>query len=129
MLFPSQELYSSKLLAHESVAQRLLADLPELNESHTNEEETDHNVIDDGLLTEPVIFYDTAGTAMYERLEDASEDTSTRRTVEGESKSNENEAEIVMKFIQELVSLDSPSSAPIGRTRPVGLPLSFPYAA
>lgn len=99
MVFPSTELYDAKLVAHESVAARTLADLPELLEK-----ESELNSEDDGLLTEPVIFYDTAGSAMFERAEDTDSDSSLR-TVDGESKSNENEAEIVMKFIGELVSL------------------------
>lgn len=98
MVFPSTELYDAKLVAHESVATRTLAELPELLENgHENQFE------DDGLMTEPVIFYDTAGSAMFERAEDTDSDKSLR-TVDGESKSNENEAEIVMKFIGELVS-------------------------
>lgn len=95
MIFPSKELYETKLIAHESVAGRLLAELPELEIQGDSAE-------DDGLLTEPVVFYDTAGAAMYERAEDSDSDSSLR-TVDGESKSNENEAEIVMKFIEELV--------------------------
>jgi DNA polymerase alpha-associated DNA helicase A len=96
MVFPSQELYDKQLVAHESVASRTLADLPELAASPSDKD------LDDGLLTEPVIFYDTAGSAMYERAEDTDSDGSLR-TVDGESKSNENEAEIVMKFIDEIV--------------------------
>ena len=98
MVFPSRALYDKKLVAHESVAKRLLADLPNLEGPRTPES-------DDGLLTEPVIFYDTAGSAMYERAEDADSDAGLRKTVDGESKSNENEAEIVMKFIDELVGV------------------------
>lgn len=101
MLFPSRELYDSKLTAHESVASRLLADLKGRDGNPLGEGRED-----DGLLTEPVIFYDTAGSAMYERSEDSEggESSSLRRaTVDGESKSNENEAELVMAFIAELV--------------------------
>lgn len=101
MLFPSRELYQKKLVAHESVSTRLLAELPELSNDGSPDKSADE---DDGLLTEPVIFYDTAGAAMYERAEDADSDTAVKRTVQGESKSNENEAEIVMKFIDELVA-------------------------
>ena len=101
MLVPSRELYQKKLVAHESVSTRLLADLPELSEGASPEKPAEE---DDGLLTDPVIFYDTAGAAMYERAEDADSDNAVKRTVQGESKSNENEAEIVMKFIDELVA-------------------------
>lgn len=94
MHYPSSALYGSKLTAHSSVAGRLLASLPSLSSSERE---------DDGLLTEPVIFYDTAGAGMYERLEDAS-DEKGRATIDGESKSNENEAELVMNFVDELVS-------------------------
>jgi DNA polymerase alpha-associated DNA helicase A len=97
MLFPSRELYDSKLTAHESVSARLLSDLKG-SEGKPLGEGTE----DDGLLTEPVIFYDTAGSAMYERAEDSDSDSSVRRTVDGESKSNENEATIVMSFISQL---------------------------
>lgn len=100
MVFPSKELYDAKLIAHESVAFRTLAELPELQE--TSKSTSD----DDGLLTEPVVFYDTAGAGMFERAEDTDSDKSLK-TVDGESKSNENEAEIVMKFIDELVGHDS----------------------
>lgn len=98
MVFPSKELYHAKLVAAENVAARTLIDLPELNATAS-----DDSAEDDDLLTEPVIFYDTAGSAMYERAEDTDSDNSLR-TVDGESKSNENEAAIVMKFIEELVS-------------------------
>lgn len=99
MLFPSRELYDSKLTAHESVSSRLLADLMDSEGNSLGEKHED-----DGLLSEPVIFYDTAGSAMYERAEDsAADDASVRRTVDGESKSNENEAELVMQFIAELL--------------------------
>ena len=85
-----------KLIAHESVATRTLSDLPELQDTSGS------TIEDDGLLAEPVVFYDTAGAGMFERAEDTDSDKSLR-TVDGESKSNENEAEIVMKFIDELV--------------------------
>lgn len=98
MLFPSHELYDNKLTAHESVASHLLADLEGPDGKQLGEGRED-----DGLLTEPVIFYDTAGSAMYERAEDRDSDSNVQRTVDGESKSNENEAEIVMKLIAELV--------------------------
>ena len=98
MLFPSRELYDCKLTAHESVSARLLSDLKGSNGKPLGE-----GVEDDGLLTEPVVFYDTAGLAMYERAEDSDSDSSIRRTVDGESKSNENEAMIVMSFISQLV--------------------------
>lgn len=98
MLFPSRELYDNKLTAHESVASHLLADLEDSEGKQLSEGRED-----DGLLTEPVIFYDTAGSAMYERAEDSDSDSGVRRTVDGESKSNENEAEIVTNFIAELV--------------------------
>ena len=103
MAFPSRTLYGNKLVAHESVSKRLLSDLPALSGAATNGAAAGIGN-DDGLLTEPVIFYDTAGSNMYERAEDGDTDASVRKTVEGESKSNENEAEIVMKFIDELVS-------------------------
>lgn len=97
MLFPSTELYDAKLVAHETVAARTLAELPELATAADKD-----SMEDDGLLTEPVIFYDTAGSAMFERAEDTDSDSSLR-TVDGESKSNENEADIVMRFIRDLV--------------------------
>ena len=96
MSFPSKTLYNSELVAHPSVQARLLSDLPNL--SFTALEN------DDGLLTESVIFYDTAGASMYERAEEDASDGESKKTIDGESKSNENEADIVMKFIDELVS-------------------------
>jgi len=94
MQFPSKTLYNSELVAHPSVQNRLLSDLPNLSSEALEN--------DDGLLTEPVIFYDTAGANMYERAEEDASDGGLK-TLDGESKSNENEADIVMKFIDELV--------------------------
>lgn len=124
MQFPSTELYANKLVAHESVAQRLLRDLPGRTPSSNGTGSSDDE--DDGLLTEPVIFYDTAGLNMYERAEDKDTDPSVRRTLDGESKSNENEAEIVMKFIEELVCGTSDKKR---RTKLTVLRLSLPLLA
>lgn len=86
MAFPSKTLYDGRLVADESVKTRTVADLIGS---------------DDEDLREPVIFFDTAGQAMYER---ASGDDEGASALTSESKSNENEATLVCKHIDALVN-------------------------
>ena len=82
--FPNKALYKSKLVSDSSVAKHLLADL---NTSPIP-------ASDDDALTFPVVFFDTSGCEYFEKSEGQDD--------EG-SKSNENEAVLVKKWVNELV--------------------------
>ena len=88
--FPSKMMYHSKLRNHESVAKHLLRDLPNIS---VESPEDDHDV-----LETPVVFFDTAGCEYFERLEN--DDIGD----EG-SRCNENEATVVKRWVEQLVSL------------------------
>uniref|UniRef100_A0A0K3CMZ8 DNA helicase n=1 Tax=Rhodotorula toruloides TaxID=5286 RepID=A0A0K3CMZ8_RHOTO len=88
--FPSTMLYDGELVPDESVKDRKLSDL--------------EGVEADEDLDEPVVFFDTAGQAMYER---AAEDGSFGSA----SKSNENEADVVHKYVQALVNANVPPTS------------------
>jgi superfamily I DNA and/or RNA helicase len=95
--FPSKELYSSALISHESVASRRLIDLPSILDKDSEDAQC--------VLEPTLVFFDTAGTEMYERLEGDEVDSSVNKTSVGEgSRYNENEAEIVSKWVRQLVS-------------------------
>ncbi|KAG8686809.1 hypothetical protein FRC09_013908 [Ceratobasidium sp. 395] len=84
--FPSRTLYSSALISHESVASHLLRDLPGVSADPELSEVT----------TEPVVFFDTAGCEFYEKVDADGGDDGSR--------SNENEATIVKKWVDELIT-------------------------
>lgn len=86
MRFPSDELYEAKLIAAESVGDKLLADLP-------------YDVEENENTTEPVVFIDTQGGDFPEKTED----DSPKRGLHSESKSNEMEAVLVRQHVRELV--------------------------
>jgi DNA polymerase alpha-associated DNA helicase A len=88
MRFPSDELYESKLIAAESVKSRLLKDLP------YNVQETDET-------KEPVVFFDTQGGDFSEKVDD--EEFAKKESLLGESKSNEMEALVVARHVDNLV--------------------------
>ncbi|KAL4782182.1 P-loop containing nucleoside triphosphate hydrolase protein [Aspergillus varians] len=88
MQFPSGELYEAKLLAAESVKSRLLKDLP------YEVQETDDT-------KEPLVFWDTQGGDFPEKVED--EDAAKKESLLGESKSNEMEALVVARHVDNLV--------------------------
>lgn len=88
MRFPSDELYEAKLIADESVKSRLLKDLP------YEVQETDDT-------KEPVVFWDTQGGDFPEKVED--EDAAKKEALLGESKSNEMEALVVARHVDNLV--------------------------
>lgn len=95
--FPSKALYSSALISHESVASRRLIDLPSINDKESEAAQD--------VLLPTLVFFDTSGTEMYERLEGDDGDSSVNKTTVGEgSRYNENEAEIVSKWVRQLVS-------------------------
>lgn len=83
--FPSETLYGSTLISHESVASHLLRDLPGVSADQALAE----------ITSEPVVFFDTAGCEFYEKLGDEGGDEGSR--------CNENEATIVKKWVEELV--------------------------
>ncbi|EUC61245.1 P-loop nucleoside triphosphate hydrolase [Rhizoctonia solani AG-3 Rhs1AP] len=85
--FPSETLYGSALISHESVASHLLRDLPGVS--------TDQGLAE--VTSEPVVFFDTAGCEFYERVD-------SEGGGDGGSRSNENEATLVKKWVEELVS-------------------------
>lgn len=88
MRFPSDELYESKLVAADSVKDRLLVDLPyEIERS----EET----------MEPLVFFDTQGGDFPEKTENEASDK--RSVILGDSKSNDMEAALVEKHVKSLV--------------------------
>ncbi|KAJ4414437.1 hypothetical protein N0V82_007944 [Gnomoniopsis sp. IMI 355080] len=90
MRFPSDELYESKLVAAESVKDRLLKDLP-------------YGVKANDDTTEPLIFIDTQGGDFPERAEEEDSSKSVKASLHGESKSNEMEAVLVKQHVRSLV--------------------------
>lgn len=96
--FPSKTLYGSQLKSDPSVSARLLSDLPNVKglTGSTNEDSLD-------VLSHPVVFYDTAGSEYFERLEGDSD--------EG-SRCNENEATLVKDWVAQLVSRNSSRTNP-----------------
>ncbi|RDW74426.1 putative DNA helicase [Aspergillus mulundensis] len=88
MRFPSDELYESKLVAADNVKSRLLKDLP------YEVQETDDT-------KEPVVFWDTQGGDFTEKVED--EDVAKKEGLLSESKSNEMEALVVARHVDNLV--------------------------
>ncbi|TQS31744.1 hypothetical protein Golomagni_07968, partial [Golovinomyces magnicellulatus] len=92
MRFPSDELYDSKLIAADSVKDRLLKDL-------------DYEVADTEDTNEPLVFIDTQGGDFPERNEDDDKDDPKKgkASLYGESKSNEMEASLVKQHVSQLV--------------------------
>jgi DNA polymerase alpha-associated DNA helicase A len=93
--FPSKTLYESKLLSDPSVAKQTLLDLPSITEPGSE------GAVE--TLEPTAVFFDTAGCEFYERTE--GEDEMQKGFGEG-SKSNENEAVVVDKWVRKLVSRD-----------------------
>ncbi|KAI5479920.1 DNA helicase [Pseudohyphozyma bogoriensis] len=89
MEFPSKRMYDGELVSGEGVGGRRLGDLVVDVEGGGGEDE----------LGEEVVFIDTAGSAMYERLPDAASGK-----LDAESKSNENEAALVVKYVESLIA-------------------------
>lgn len=86
MSFPSAEMYDGRLVADDAVKARLLTDLVV---------EADPDPPSDELV-EPLVFIDTAGSSMFERS-DADD------SLHADSKSNENEATLVVRHVETLV--------------------------
>ncbi|GLI74607.1 hypothetical protein PoHVEF18_002851 [Penicillium ochrochloron] len=89
MRFPSDELYESKLIAADSVKDRLLADLP-------------YEVEGTDDTQEPLVFWDTQGGDFPEKTED--DDIGKKEALLGESKSNEMEALVVARHVDNLIA-------------------------
>ncbi|KAF7712969.1 DNA helicase [Penicillium ucsense] len=89
MRFPSNELYDSRLIAADSVKDRLLADLP--YEVHGTDD-----------AQEPLVFWDTQGGDFPERTEDS--DVGKKEALLGDSKSNEMEALVVARHVDHLIT-------------------------
>jgi DNA polymerase alpha-associated DNA helicase A len=92
--FPSKALYLNKLISDAGVAKRRLIDLPTVLDP-TSDEAKD-------VLSETLIFFDTAGTEMYERTEGDVGGKGGASASEG-SRYNENEAEVVCRWTKKLV--------------------------
>lgn len=91
MRFPSDTLYEGKLIAAENVKKRLLMDLP-----YSIEDTEDTRV--------PLIFYDTQGGNFPEQIEeDEGVGKVSKSTLLGDSKSNPNEAALVIKHVGSLI--------------------------
>ncbi|KAJ5239676.1 hypothetical protein N7468_004295 [Penicillium chermesinum] len=89
MRFPSDELYESKLIAADSVKSRLLAGLP-------------YEVQGNDDTQEPLVFWDTQGGDFPEKVED--KEIGQKEALLGESKSNEMEALVVARHVDNLVA-------------------------
>lgn len=90
--FPSETLYDSALISDSSVAKRTLLELPTITDP-TSEDTVD-------ALQQTIVFFDTAGCEYYERTEGEGE---TKSSIGEGSKSNENEAVVVVKWARKLV--------------------------
>ena len=91
MRFPSAALYEDKLIAAESVKDRLLTDL-------------DYGVDDSEDTREPVVFWDTQGGDFPEKSEDNEAGSKGKSSLLSESKVNEHEAALVRLHVSKLVA-------------------------
>ena len=89
MMLSSREFYENKLLAHESVQNRLLIDLQDVQKT----EETES----------PLMFIDTTGSDFYE-----SSDSGTGKLSLDDSKYNQGETDQVIRYLRFLVDLGVP---------------------
>ncbi|KAJ5245681.1 hypothetical protein N7489_005777 [Penicillium chrysogenum] len=87
MRFPSDELYEGKLMASDAVKARLLIDLP-------------YEVEGTDDTQEPLVFWDTQGGDFPEKAED---EISQKGALLGDSKSNEMEAMVVARHVDNLI--------------------------
>ncbi|KAI2720809.1 hypothetical protein CBS147332_4049 [Penicillium roqueforti] len=87
MRFPSDELYEGKLIASDAVKARLLIDLP-------------YEVEGTDDTQEPLVFWDTQGGDFPEKAED---EISQKGALLGDSKSNEMEAMVVARHVDNLI--------------------------
>ena len=90
MKFPSDEMYDSKLIAADTVKDRLLKDLP-------------YEVQDTDDTREALVFYDTQGGDFPEKVEDEHSEKNTKGAIMSDSKSNEMEAALVKLHVMNLI--------------------------
>ncbi|KAG0153961.1 hypothetical protein PDIDSM_1340 [Penicillium digitatum] len=88
MRFPSDELYEGKLIASDAVKDRLLIDLP-------------YDVEGTDDTQEPLVFWDTQSGDFPEKAED---EISKKGVLLGDSKSNEMEAMVVARHVDNLIN-------------------------
>ena len=122
MEFSSEQLYAGKLIADESVRDRVLSDLPGVDTAD--------------ITKEPLLWYDTQGDDFLERNEELEDQEnggtfnsgksakSSRSKILMSSKYNENEAYLVLKHIKDLVNENVPQEA-IGVISPYNAQVSF----
>ncbi|GAA5968180.1 hypothetical protein JCM3765_003694 [Sporobolomyces pararoseus] len=103
--FPSKMLYDNELKpSHQGgISERRLGDLLQ-QQQQQDEEEVEIGEGDLQDLNEPIVFFDTAGLGMYERGGEPGQFGS-------ESKSNENEADIVLNYVKFLIESKIPPSS------------------
>ena len=102
MRFPSDELYEGKLIASDAVKARLLIDLP-------------YEVEGTDDTQEPLVFWDTQGGDFPEKAED---EISKKGALLSDSKSNEMEAMVVARHVDNLID---------GGVRPESIAVITPY--
>lgn len=102
MRFPSDELYEGKLIASDAVKARLLIDLP-------------YEIEGTDDTQEPLVFWDTQGGDFPEKAED---EISKKGALLGDSKSNEMEAMVVARHVDNLIDAG---------VRPEGIAVITPY--
>jgi len=91
MRFPSDQLYDSKLIAADSVKDRLLKELP-------------YDIEDTEDTREPLVFWDTQGGDFPEKMEDEGVAGNNGKGMSlGDSKSNEAEAALVKMHVGRLI--------------------------
>ncbi|KAE8224129.1 hypothetical protein CF319_g2930 [Tilletia indica] len=105
--FPNSELYENRLRAWEGCAQSRLRDLPHYHSADVKDDTSAAAEDDEGEAhAAPLVFIDTAGLEMFESSPDGSSSSSSPNTVGPlhESKSNANEAALVLAHVKKLVS-------------------------
>ncbi|CAD6893592.1 unnamed protein product [Tilletia laevis] len=103
--FPNSELYEGRLRAWEGCAQSRLRDLPHYRcgDSKADGDGAGEDEEDDAH-TAPLVFIDTAGLEMFESSPDGSSSSPNKVGPLSESKSNANEAALVLAHVKKLVS-------------------------
>ena len=89
MNWSSQQMYQNKLVAHESVSERTIADLVPKQLTEESKDE-----VDTGDISSPIMLIDTAGSLMYEAVD--------IDIGKNESKYNYGEVDLVIQMIKEL---------------------------
>ncbi|GAA5996337.1 hypothetical protein JCM5350_005702 [Sporobolomyces pararoseus] len=109
--FPSKMLYDDELKPSREggISTRKLGDLLKKQGDEGEGVSVGEGDLED--LNEPIVFFDTAGLGMYERGGGGGEDGEPGQTFRSESKSNENEAEIVLHYVKFLLESKIPPSS------------------